>query len=487
MNPMLLILANFLLALTAPAAPPQPAEAVLSADEIKRVMRDGREIVVAAGNVVVKADASELRAPQAEWDPTAGTIRFIGTSVLTSRLPAERFRSQRGARGLPDTIFVTVKGTDAVYSVNERSGSVHDARASVQDLNLRGSQITISGGQVLVQDAVITTCSLDKPHYALRASQAQIIPGTKAVVRGASLTVGTTKLMGLSQFNVSLRRERTAGIPLPRLSHSRLSGYYLRWFFPFSISPDASADVQVDLASRAGLRGSALIRRDSPFTPFLRTSTKEELLGRRPKRVLVTSAPEAGFLLERGALGGSLRALQAEASFGWFKEHTTGTKTSRLYIDLQLGEPTRASVGKWRASLTGSLKAAHYGSGEDYRDLSVSLTAARLIGRNETVQVGLVKHFLAGRTPFVFDEAYVPVELNQHIELRRGLYSLEVGTRFDLKEGKLFDSRIGVGRTYHCLEPRLVWHGRLRELSLEVRLVPEPRDSRSDAEATHVE
>jgi len=485
---MLLVLANLVLALNSPAGPPMPAEAQISADEFKQVVRDGREVVLASGNVVVTADGSELRAPEAEWDPATGTIKFLGTSTLTSRLPAERIRTRRAARGLPETILVTVKGTDAVYSVNERRGSVRDARASVQELNLRGSQIAVAAGQVLVQDAVITTCSLEKPHYALRASQAQVIPGTKAIVRGASLTVGGTKLLGLPQLNINLRRDRTTtGLPLPALGRSRLSGYYLRWLFPFSIGPEASADLQVDLATRAGLRGSALVRRDSPFTPFLRVSTKEELLGRRPKRVLVTRAPEAGFLLERGALGGSLRALQAEASVGWFDERTTRTRTSRLYIDLQLGEPARASVGRWRGSLTGALRAAHYGSGEDYRDLSASLTAARLIGKNDSFQVGLVKHFLAGRTPFVFDEAYLPVELNQHIELRRGLYCFEVGTRFDLKESKLFDMRIGVGRVYHCLEPRLVWRGRLRELSLEVHLVPSLQNSRSDAEQTHVE
>ncbi|MGQ9524222.1 MAG: hypothetical protein ACUVTZ_05200 [Armatimonadota bacterium] len=488
MSPILLAITHLVLALVAPASPSDTAEAKLSADEIKRVQRDGREVVIAAGNVAVAVNGTELRAPEAEWDPDAGTIRLIGTTTLTSHLPTERTTARRLPRGLSETILVTVTGKDAVYNINKQSGSVRDARTVVQELNIRGSQITVSGGEVLVQNAVITTCDLDRPHYAIRATQAHVIPGTKAVIRGASLTLGGTKLLGLAQLNVNLRRDRTtSGLPLPRLGRSRLSGYYLRWFFPFPVGHDTSADVSLDLASKAGFRGSALVRGDSLFTPFLRVATKEELLGRRPKRVLVTRAPEAGFLLDRGALGGSLRALQAEASIGWFREHTTGARTSRLSLNVQVGEPARASVGRWRGALIGGVRVAHYGTGEDYRDISASLTAARLIGKSDSLEIGIAKHFLSGRTPFIFDEAYLPVELNQRIELRRGLYSFEVGTRFDLDEGKLFDVRLGVGRAYHCLEPRLVWRGRLRELSLEVRLVPEPQSYRSDAAPKHVE
>jgi hypothetical protein len=449
-----------------------PFDVNLEAKEIKREFRNGRELVVASGDVKVTSDGTVFRANSAEWDAEAQRLFLPGRATIESSLPSQMVSRGRRPRGLPEAIRVLITGSDLEYSLQTRSGTVSNASAWVQGLIFRGAQISVQEKGFSVKDGLVTACDLEQPHFALRAKNIRVDPNGKGFAENISLTLGKTTLLRVNRAAINVSGgPGSSGIEIPRLGRSHLSGYYLGWPLSYPLGLNTVLLMEPQLSTKVGFKALATVRRNTAFTPFVRWFYKEELTGRRPKRVLVTRAPEAGFLLEKGALGRPFDILTGEASIGWFKERTTGVNSSRVGLSLFLGEPARPTVGRWRFAVVPGVRAVHYGTGDDYRDLSLALTAARMIGRRDWLKLGFVKHFTAGRTPFVFDEAYLPVELSQELQIYRGNYSFEISTRYDVERRQLFDVRLGLGKVLHCLEPRLVWRGRLRELALEVRVV----------------
>lgn len=467
-----LFLAAFCACAQACFAQQASVEVNLEAREIKREFRNGRELVVASGGVKVTSDGAVFQADLAEWDVGAQRLYLPGRVTMESSLPSQMVSRGRRPRGLPEAIRVLITGSDLEYSLQTRSGTFSNASALVQGLILRGAQISVQEKGFSVKDGLVTACDLEQPHFALRAKSIRVDSNGKGVAENISLTLGKTTILRVNRAAINVSGgPGSSGVEIPRLGRSHLSGYYLSWPLSYPLGLNSVLLLEPQLATKVGFKALATVRRNTPFTPFARWFYKEELTGRRPKRVLVTRAPEAGFLLEKGALGRPFDILTGEASIGWFKERTTGVNSSRIGLSLFLGEPARPTIGKWKFAVVPGVRAVHYGTGDDYRDLSLALTAARMIGRRDWLKLGFVKHFTAGRTPFVFDEAYLPVELNQELQIYRGGYSFEISTRYDVEQRRLFDVRLGLGKVLHCLEPRVVWRGRLRELALEVRVV----------------
>jgi len=464
-NPAILLLA----VLTAAPSFRGPVNVHVEADEQQALMRNGKQTIVLRGSVLVTADGTTLTAPEAVYEVEDRRIALSGGANVRSDMPVPR---RRRLRGLPESVRVAIAGTEATYDFRNATGFVKNAKAQVQTLIFTGSSIEAERGKYVVNDAVLTGCDREPPDYALRAKRIEVVPGDKAVAHDARFTIGHTTLLHVSRFSVSLKqRQARAHLPIPRPGRSQLSGYYIGWPIPVPLPGDAELTVEPQMTSRAGPRAFLTARRDTLFTPFARLFWKEEVVGRRPKRVLVSREPEAGFLLEQGGLGGALSTLTGEVSYGRFREHTTGVSASRLNLQMALGEPAQAVFRKWTTAVVPGLRLAHYSTGGTYRDLSLDLSAARQIGPKDSLRVGFVKHFLWGRTPFVFDQAYLPVELNETLLLYRGRYSFELSTRYDVENRQLFDVRVGVGKVIHCIEPRIVWHGRLSEISLELHLV----------------
>jgi lipopolysaccharide export system protein LptA len=80
-------------------------------------------------------------------------------------------------------------------------------------------------------------------------------------------------------------------------------------------------------------------------------------------------------------------------------------------------------------------------------------------------------HQPGGSTPFAFDRVEIRTELQPELIYQRGGTTLGWLGRVDLDRGQLFDQEYSIARVLHCLEPRLSYRSRRRQITLEVRIV----------------
>jgi hypothetical protein len=199
--------------------------------------------------------------------------------------------------------------------------------------------------------------------------------------------------------------------------------------------------------------------------------TKEEVTGRDPKRLLIDRLPEFGYLIDGDSDTRWNRWVRGELSFSSIRQIDPDRTTSRASLTL-LGTPLKLKdVGLWRMSFSPGFHEATYSDGHHYQDINGEIAFARRWSARRNLKVGIAKHFTAGVTPFKFDEALIPTELNTRLRWSAGSWGFKLDTRYDLGRQELFDAEIGVGFAVRCLEPRIVYQYRENEIGIEINLI----------------
>lgn len=286
---------------------------------------------------------------------------------------------------------------------------ISGAETIVNQLYLRGESILISPERLVVEDGTATPCDPRAPLYRVTASRIEVIPGEAVIARGATLWLGSVRLITLGEYRISLRpggEGRGAAPFLPGIGYNQTDGYWLSLRYPYRLG-EVSGELYAKYAQRTGLFALNTLQLDrpgwsltlrtgrtqveDPVTRVLRAFSQAEVMaaaGLQP----VPGAP----LLFAGSLGA-----------GWFHETDSAISTSRIDGTITLATETLRLGPRLTVFASASGRSSSYGTGHQRRVLT---TAAELTYRFDEVTSVRLRHDLVapwGVSPFFFD-AVVP-------------------------------------------------------------------------------
>jgi hypothetical protein len=167
--------------------------------------------------------------------------------------------------------------------------------------------------------------------------------------------------------------------------------------------------------------------------------------------------------------------LRAQSTVGYFHQHEGETVRARSGVRLD----ARATASRSGLRLFGvSLPVIHlfarrsfYDAGDNYGVLGAAMGQDWRLGRHWSGRLRAFLHSTQGRTPFEFDLVEVRNELQPGVSYTVGGTTLSWAGRLDMDRRELFDQEIAVARVFHCLEPRISYRTRRRQIGLDVRIV----------------
>ncbi len=159
--------------------------------------------VTATGNVVV-----EFTDPVNNSITTLTTPDFAYNAVSGIATSVGPVRIQRSEG--------TFLGDHMVYDVKTREGSVNNAIVETDYFRMRGKKITAKAdGSYELFDGTFTTCIHAHPDYLVKAHTLTVTPGKVIVARDVTFYAGSTKLITLPSYKISLHAGGGAPTPLP--------------------------------------------------------------------------------------------------------------------------------------------------------------------------------------------------------------------------------------------------------------------------------
>lgn len=372
----------------APVAAERPSELRIDADRMK--YEDGTGEVTASGDVDVhygtsRWQAAELRGnyreqryrlPQVHWTDAAHTLD-LRLAELEYRTDTERAH------------FAQAEGQlDRLYILRAEDGTYDHA----------------TGESELSQVALTTPSAVAKvPDYRLEARQIVVRPGKEAVAEDASFYIKNTRILHLSRYKTSLRRDGGGGgvmsfIPRPAYRHHDGFGLKARWRYPLNAKTDAFLNYA--WYTKSGFKPDVGLRYYLPWGEVTLHYAKESSqvndrggwLEKRPELVLRT---------ERLYFGSRPVYARGELSFGqWREGEVCGSHRS---YNVWLGTDPLSLGRRWQLTPYVGYRGDRYGYTGTHRNDFYYGARAQLEAGRFTWWTGADIHRLHGDTPYRFD------------------------------------------------------------------------------------
>lgn len=502
-------------------APPRVTMPELGEGEVNIEVGPGGQLsqqnglYVGSGGVTITQGVARLTAEKLTADPDTGEVVAEGSVVFTA--PGH-----------------TVRGERIDYNTDTRQVHAEAAETVVNGVIVRGRAIDASESRYTVTGASITTCDRPRPHYRLTARTVTVTPNDRIVARQVGVWLFGLRLFVVPavDLRIGAARGEGGGSLLPRFGSNSQDGFYVGKRLPLFDIPQLYVDFDGRLSERRALTGGfdaaapagpalqligALKYRDiapNQRTTFLEVDRLPEVgilwlspqpapPARRRARPAATppgrpgaeaaAAPAAPGFRPQSQVGedvehqpGLLRPpepgrwyLRAQATIGYFHQRESsvfgGVAASLSHGRLDL----RATASRSGLRIAGlslpvlQLFARHsfYDDGSSYNVFGAAAQQQWQMGAHWSSALRAFFHQTGGRTPFSFDQVEIRTELQPALSYTAGGTTLGWFGRVDLDRGQLFDQELSVARVFDCLEPRLSYHTRLRQINLDVRIV----------------
>ncbi len=389
-----------------------------------------------------------------------------------------------------------LKGESFTYDLAAKRGLASNASAEVDNILFRGAQLKAEPEGLIISNSTFTTCNAPQPHFYLAARELSIDPGDNLVGRDVSIVAFGKRILNVPKYRINLKKRDRRAVTLPPVGMSGAYGLYTGYRFDLSREPGMLGELDLRLSTRQALQGGLKFSRVLGKPILANLTYREAYYGGRRSDLLVSRLPEiamrfhtAGSPEPIGSADESLHLSRSlldptaeqisdgrinvvgEIGAGYFTEEPYHIKSQRLdvraiaWLDpIWIDRKTMVSPGAL-------VRTSQYGSGDTYTSLGVRLAVARALGNNCYIAASYVSHAIAGHTPFEFDKVEVPHELAAKVRFPLGSFTFELGGRYDVQRSSLFDSEISVAKVVHCMEPRITWKNRFRELAVDVELL----------------
>jgi len=466
--------AEFAIADSAADASPLPSIKILADSE---EYDWATERFSAQGNVRVTYGETLLTADSVLGNPFTGEVQAAGNVTF-----------ENGTR--------TLTGESFTYNYKTNEGIAGNASAVVDNVYFRGKELKSAPDKYTLTGSRFTTCDEEHPHYYLSARELEIIPEKKLIARGVSIYLYGTRLISVPKYSVGLDKEhKTPGFKLPVVGVSGRYGVFAGYSFDMSSGASTVGRLNARMSTREVFQGGLEYDRIAGQPVFFRASYRERYYGGTNPYTLLTRMPEVGvrygtknafeayssvreplnlsrsLLDPRQPISRHGMNLIGEVSAGRFTENPDNVTSNRLdtrlvaWMDpVPLHSNTFFSPGI-------SARFSHYDTGDDYSSVGFSLGVGRRFGQQSYGSLTYTANSIQGTTPFGFDVVEIPHELAGRVGFPVGSLFLEVGGRYDLTKGLMYDSEVSIAKRLHCLEPKLTWRNRFRQFSIDVGVV----------------
>jgi hypothetical protein len=103
----------------------------------------------------------------------------------------------------------TLKGREADYNWQTSTGMITHAEGRSAEWRFWGDTLLQPQPNIFIlDDAIVTSCDLDPPHYYMRTSRTRVLVGKKMKMTNARMTVDKTPLFYTPVFNKSLQKKK---------------------------------------------------------------------------------------------------------------------------------------------------------------------------------------------------------------------------------------------------------------------------------------
>jgi LPS-assembly protein len=232
----------------------------------------GTRRYVLEGGVIIRRGAVVLRAGRARYDPVTGEVDAGGGVLLTDPVRAVSAEEVHAVLG------GAFEATDVVAFVKDEAVALGDAETVEVARRLGRNRLSFTGvklgaepdGRLRVEGARLTLCDcgLDRaPSWLVRAREADVIAGKRAILRGAVVYV-TPRFLGIDRpvpvlpmpyLYVPLG-DRQTGVLLPELRSTKQTGVFLGLPVYFTLGRSADLTVTPTYAFGAAAQGDASVR-----------------------------------------------------------------------------------------------------------------------------------------------------------------------------------------------------------------------------------
>lgn len=158
------------------------------------------------------------------------------------------------------------------YNFKTRKGIIYEARTKQQEMYVLGTKAKFVGSAITDstqaakntiynQDAIITTCDAEHPHFGIRTKKLKVIPNKLVVTGFSNLELGGVPTPFVIPFAFfPLTKNRKAGILMPKDFQGRreegLGINDLGWYQPISEHADATVLFRAFTSGTVGVRGN---------------------------------------------------------------------------------------------------------------------------------------------------------------------------------------------------------------------------------------
>ena len=170
---------------------------------------------------------------------------------------------------------------------------------------------------------------------------------------------------------------------------------------------------------------------------------------------------------------------RAQATLGYFHQReglaATGPALSLSHARLDL----RATASRAGLRIAGLplpvlqlfVRQALYDDGHAFNVFGLAARQEWHLGMHWSTGLHAFLHQTSEQTPFRFDQVEIRTELQPALSYTAGGTTLSWLGRMDVDRSQLFDQEYSIARVFDCLEPRLSYHARRRQITLDVRIV----------------
>lgn len=198
-----------------------------------------QRIVTATGTVILKYQEINLQADYMEIDLNNNSLVAKGNIKLHDK--------DRDA-----------EGDELVYDLDTRTGVINGMTGSFTDPGIVGSvfmtgtSVSIAEGKYLMDDASLTTCDREEPHFKIEADEIEIYLNDKIVMRRVRYYEGRFHLFSLPYLVISLKEDEE-GLQVPDFGFSASEGFFVKVSYGYVINKNHSGIVRIDMMNRLGM------------------------------------------------------------------------------------------------------------------------------------------------------------------------------------------------------------------------------------------
>ena len=219
------------------STPPSSREVEAVADQLE-YKRDDKKII-ARGNVVVTYGEIKMTSDYAEVETEKKKAYARGHVVV-----------MRG-----DSL--AAKGEEVYYDFEHERGRFPDGRSIQWPFFIGGKEVEqIEKQKFRVEDASITTCDLERPHYQIRAKHVTVYTGDKIIARNITLHILGKKVFWWPYAVIPLQKPLESPIQIQPGYSSQYGGYILTTK-GFSITRSLWGKWHIDWRAKRGFGAGA--------------------------------------------------------------------------------------------------------------------------------------------------------------------------------------------------------------------------------------